>query len=91
MGCGSVADRMLDPQTREPGLKSSCCRFEALAPHVAAVHSAVNEYLADTHLQLNELRQSIVFAKWLNASAWLNASQRSQDGIGMNSSAESEV
>ena len=27
--CGEVVFRTLDSQSREPGFKSSCCRFEA--------------------------------------------------------------
>ena len=66
------------------GLKSHCGRFEHLAslitPHGHSSLSCINEYLAI---------QTVV-AMWTNSlraiAAWLNASQRSWDGLGMNRS-----
>ena len=55
--------------------------WQFYSPHIATVHSAVNEYLATgSGGYANEYLCAII-------TAWLNASQRSRDGIGMNRSA----
>ena len=47
---GRRAVRTPDPQSREPGFESSCCRFETLAisftPRCHSSLSCINEYMA---------------------------------------------
>ena len=77
---------MLDSESREPGFKSHCGRFEPLAslitPRCHSSLSCINEYLAiqtvvDTWT--NSLRALI--------ATLLNTSQRNWNGLGMNRSA----
>ena len=72
--------RTTDSQSRESGFQSSCCCFEAwvvlFPPPCLSSLNCVNEYLAiDSGGYVDK------------ESAWLNASQRSRDGLGMNRSA----
>ena len=47
MGHCSIAVRTSGPQSREPGFKSSCCRFEALAIlFIPCSVSGIEKYLA---------------------------------------------
>ena len=50
MGRNSIPVRRPDSQSREPGFKSHCCRFEPLAslitPHCHSSFSCINDYLA---------------------------------------------
>ena len=82
---GAMAYRLEDSQSRQPGFKSHCGRFEPLAslinPRCHSLFSCINEYLAiQTMVEM-----------WKNSlhaiAAWLNASQIRWDGIGMNRSA----
>ena len=86
MGRDSIPVRRPDSQSREPGFKSHCGRFEPLAslitPRCHSSLSCINEYLAIqavVDMWTNNLRAAI--------AAWLNTSQRSWDGLGMNRSA----
>ena len=76
--------KLVVSQSRKPEFESSCGRFEALAisfiRRCSSSFSCINEYLAtDRGGYLNSLRTVI--------AAWLNASQISWDGVGMNKSA----
>ena len=86
VGHDSIPVRRPDSQSREPGFKSHCGRFEPLAslitPRCHSSLSCINEYLAIqtvVDMWTNSLRAAI--------AAWLNTSQRSWDGLGMNRSA----
>ena len=85
-GCDSIPVRRPDSQSREPSFKSHCGRFEPLAslitPRCHNSLSCINEYLAIqtvVDMWTNSLRAAI--------AAWMNTSQRSWDGFGMNRSA----
>ena len=86
VGRDSIPVRRPDSQSREPGFESHCGRFEPLpsliTPHCHSSLSCINEYLAIqtvVDMWTNSLRAAI--------AAWLNTSQRSWDGFGMNRSA----
>ena len=86
VGRDGIPVRRPDSQSREPGFKSHCGRFEPLAslitPRCHSSLSCINEYLAIqtvVDMWTNSLRAAI--------AAWLNTSQRSWDGLGMNRSA----
>ena len=83
VGRDSILVRRPDSQSREPGFKSHCGRFEPLAslitPRCHSSLSCINEYLAIqtvVDMWTNSLRAAI--------ATWLNTSQRSWDGLGMN-------
>ena len=81
MGRDSIPVRRPDSQSREPGFKSHCGRFEPLAslitPRCHSSLSCINEYLAI---------QTVV-DMWTNSLRAAIASQRSWDSLGMNRSA----
>ena len=85
-GHDSILVSRPDSQSREPGLKSHWGRFGPLAslitPRCHSSLSCINEYLAIqtvVDIWTNSLRAAI--------AAWLNTSQRSWYGLGMNRSA----
>ena len=83
VGRDSIPVRRPDSQSREHGFKCHCGRFEPLAslitPRCHSSLSCINEYLAIqtvVDMWTNSLRAAI--------AAWLNTSERSWDGLGMN-------